>query len=341
MKKVQTFVLSACAALSAFGADAAALDNWRQAVSTNDFKRALAAAKAVPEEWPAVRSVKHAGAGDAESDLPQDGFRDVARVFLLGLEQYEKTFRGMAPEAFCEASDELLDVRGRFLKHPGYANYFLADAINRVIYVNLGERLVLPGDVPACYDRIVERLAGFRFDLPQMVALVNEEYGTNLVSMAEIKKLPLACQLQTVGKAFGQENFFFLPQDMHNTYRLRILEKQSLSALLNRLVISDHIIGASLPALLDYRKKASTFTPFDIYPQVGAVLGKEMRSPPTLWSDFSLAASNVSDLLREIQSEKWRQRLCLSDPPVFTEEFIETLERQEMEREAVNRRKSP
>lgn len=339
MKKMWTFVLLGLLAWTTHavaGAGKGSLDNWRQAVSTNEFKKTLAAARTISEEWPSVHSVKYAGERDAESGLSQIGYRDLARTFLLGLKSYEKLLREMPPKAFCEGADELLDVRGRFLKNPGYVNYFLADSINRVIYVNLGERLARPADVPACYDKIVARLAEFRCDFPQIVSLINEEYGSNVLSMAEIKDLPLTDQLQTVGRVIGQVNFFFITQDAHNLYGLRMLEQRSLSALVSRLVSSDYFIGASLPALLSYRRETTRFSPIDSSLQVGSVLGNETRLPPTLLDGQPRAASVVSCFLREVRSEQWGQRLCFFDPPALTEEIIYTLERQEVEREAAN-----
>jgi|GEM_PF-2192094 len=339
MKKMQTFGLVGLLASTAFtatdGVEREQLGNWRNAVTTNDFKKTLVNIKSLQGDWPAIHSVKHTVNGDEDKALVQTGYRDVAKTFLQGLESYEKTLREMPPEAFCEGAEVLLKVRERFLKHPSYVNYFLVDSINRVIYVNLGERLAKVGDLPVVYDKIVERLAESRCDLPQIITLVNGEYDANLISMAMVKDSPLTHPLQVIGKEIGQVNFFFIPEDVHNLYNLRILEKRSLTALLNRLVWSEHFIGASLPALLSYRRKAAQFTPADSSLQIRSVLGDEVWLPPTLWHGRPNAAGMVSDFLDAMRSENWRQAtLCFSDSPNFTEEVIETLEKQEAEREA-------
>jgi len=339
MKKMQVFRLVGVLASTAFAVAADTerdvLDNWRNAVSTNDFKKTLVSVRTVQEDWPAVHSVKHPSGRDAEKSLVQKGYRDVARDFLKGLEHYEKELRDMSPEEFCKGANTLLDVRSRFLKHPSYVNYFLADCINRVIYVNLVERLAKVGDVPACYDKIVERLAEIRYGYSQLYELANREYDAKPISRAEVEEMPLHDKVKAIEKMIGQENFVFGTQDMHNSYGLRILEKRSLTALLNRLVVSDHIIGASLPALLVYRRKAANFTPTDSREQIRAVLGEDTLLPPTLTSpEPSSAASMISNLLRGIPSGNLRIILAFSDPPHFTKEYIEYKEKEEAEREA-------
>jgi len=240
----------------------------------------------------------------------------------------------MPPEAFCEGADALLEARKQFLKHPSYVNCFLVDTINRVIYINLGERLAKAGDVPVCYDRITEHLAESRYDWSLLFELANGEYGANQISRTEIEKLSPQGKAEAIGKMIGQEFFFFLPQDAHNLYNLRILEKRSSSAWLARLISSDHAIGA-LSALLSYRRKTTHFTPMDTVEQIRAVLGDDTPLVSTwLFDDSPRAADVIDNFLREIQSEKWRMMLGFSDPPFFTKEFIERAEEEEAEREA-------
>ena len=316
------------------GAERDVLNTWKQTVSTNDFKKTLTDMKALQEEWPAVHSIKHVINKDTEKALLQTDYRNVAKTFWQGLEHYEKELREMSPEAFCTGADALLDVRERFLKHPSYINCFIVDTINRVIYVNLGERLIKAGNLPTCYDRAVERLAEFRCDWTLLYALVNGEYGTKQFSMAEIKELALEYKFEAIAKMIGQEHFFFIPQDAHNLYGMRILETRSSAALPNRLFVSDHIIGAYLPALLSYRKKATHFALEDTLDKIYAVLGDDAWLPPTMWEAKPHAVKAVNDFLGEVRSRKWQQKLHFSDPPEFTKERIERWEQEEAEREA-------
>ena len=331
--KVVGFVgVLASVAIIVVGAEKDGLGNWRRAVSTNDFKKTLANVKSLQEDWPAVHSVKHKVNKDGEKALVQTGYRDVSRTFLKGLEDYEKVFREMPPEAFCEGADALLDVRSRFLKHPSYINYFLIDSINRVICINLGERLVKAGNLPVCYDRIVERLAEFSCDWTQLYELASRECETNPISRAEIEKLSTETKIEAIEEMAGQKNFVFMVQDAHNLYGLRILDKRSLTALLARLVSSDYYMRASLPGLLSYRRKAINFAPTDSGDQIRAALGNESRLPETLWDPHSYTTRAVSYFLREVQSEQWRMVMGFSDP--FSKEFVERQEKEEAEREA-------
>ena len=97
----------------AVGAEQDTLNHWKQAVATNDFKKTLVSIKSFQEDWPEVHSLKHKENKDAEKALVQTGYREVARTFLRGLENYEKELREMSPEAFCEGTDALLDARQR------------------------------------------------------------------------------------------------------------------------------------------------------------------------------------------------------------------------------------
>ena len=314
-------------------AERTTLDTWKNVVSTNDFQKTLTDVRKLQEEWPAIHSKKHIINKNEAKALLQTDYRSVARTFLQGLESYEKVLREMSPEAFCEGADALLGARTQFMKHPSYINYFLVDSINRVIYINLGERLAKVGDVPVCYDKIVERLAEFRCDWSRLFELANEEYGIKQISKDEVKEMSLEDKAKAVGEMIGQPRFFFIPQDIHNLYNLRILETRSSAAWLNRLFVSDHIIGAYLPALLSYRRKATYFTPMDSLDKILAVLGEEAWLPPTLWEPQAHAVKATSDCLSEVRSEKWRQKLYFSDPPFFTKEFIERQEEKEAERE--------
>jgi len=228
-------------------------------------------------------------------------------------------------------------VRERFLKKPSYINYFITDTINRVIYINLGERLVKSGDVPMCYDKILERLAEFRCDWSLMFEITNRELGVKQMTMAEIQAMPLKDKAEAIGKMVGQEeSFFVFPQDVHNLYGLRILEKRTLPPLLTRLTMGDQAIRGLLPALLSYRRKAVHFSPADSSAQIRPILGENTRMPPNMYNgEQPFAAHLASDALRHINSEKWRMTLCLSDPPGFTKEILEYAEREEAEREAV------
>ena len=321
-------------ALSVMGnAEKETLNNWEKAVFTNDFKKTLTSVKSLKEDWPAIHSVKHKENNDGEKASLQTGYRDTTRTFLQGLEKYEKELRNMSPEAFCEGANALLDVRERFMKHPSYVNYFLVDSINRVIYINLGERLIKIGDVPTCYDRVVERLAEFRLTWLQLYELAGMEYRTNQISSAEFEKLSCDEQIEAVEELVGLENFYFVVPDAHNLYNLRILDTRSLTALLTRLIGSDTVIG-SLPALLTYRRKAADFALTDSWEQTRVILKDEASLAPTLLDERPRASGVVDELLRGIQSEEWRMTLYFSEMPGLTQEILERAEKREAEREA-------
>ena len=339
MKRISVFGLVGMVVGTAFtaviGAESDRLDNWKSIVSTNDFRKTLTDVKSFQEDWPAVNSIKHKENKNAEKALVQTGYRDVARTFLQGLEEYEKTLQAMSPEAFCEAADALLDTRERFLKHPSYVNYFLSDCINRVLFVNLGDRLARAEDVPLSYDKIAERLAEFRCDLSTIGNLISMEYGADRFSMAEIENKEFEDKLTVIGIALDHDmGFLFFPHDIHNVYGLRILEKCSLTALSHRLAVSDHFIGVRLPALLLFRRKTTHFTETNPFLQIRTVLGDEIRMPPTLRDRKPRAAIEASDFLHMLRSENGReQMLCFPKVPRFFTNIGE-LDREEAKLEA-------
>jgi hypothetical protein len=106
-----------------------------------------------------------------------------------------------------------------------------------------------------------------------------------------------------------------------------------LTALLSRLFITDYAIGASLPAVLSYRRKAADFSPTDSWEKIAAILGEDDLLPPALFDDELSATDSVYSFLSDIQDE-WRRRLFFSDSPDPTEEIIEKLEKEKAEREA-------
>ncbi|HOG51265.1 MAG TPA: hypothetical protein PKY10_11815, partial [Lentisphaeria bacterium] len=131
-------------ALSAYAGefDQQPAEYWSEVLAANDFKGVLSVFQIGPKvEWPPVHSAKYADEKDKTLVTQGVEFRKFGELLAHDLEDYERQLQGIPSEQFCERCESLLAMRQQFLCHPSYFNLILADSVNRVLYVNLAERL--------------------------------------------------------------------------------------------------------------------------------------------------------------------------------------------------------
>jgi hypothetical protein len=303
------------------------LEYWQKALPTNDFSAVLSLFKATPaKEWRAVHSVKYASQLKETTAEQQEEYRKLGTALLRQLEQYELNLKDLPPEQFCEQAEALFPMRKHLLKNPSYINLILADTINRVIYVNLAERLARLGEVPSCYQPLLGQLDEYRTDLLQLLPIINAELNTNLVDEVAYQTATNEDRLRMFEKPFENEYLLILPKNGHHAFNYRLVLKQNLQVLLSRLVLSDYSIHTCLPSLARYRKEAKDYTiPYD-FPKLEAVLGIETKAPASIGGTRLgvYAATSTAGFLKIIQSGKMRFMLYFTDYKNI--ELLETLE---------------
>jgi len=307
-------------ALSAYAGefDQQPAEYWSEVLATKDFKGVLSVFQVGPKvEWPPVHSVKYADEKDKNLVTQGAEFRKLGELLAHGLEDYERQLQDIPSEQFCERCESLLAMRQQFLRHPSYFNLILVDSINRVLYVNLAERLALADEIAPCLLPLLGRLGSFRPDLQQLLSMTNAEFNKSMLGESAYRSASSIEQLKMLWSTLEPDTPFMMPADTLGLPTFQLMKKRDIPALLSRLVMSDLYIHTLLPALVQYRQKAEAYSPTATYQQIKAVVGREARAPESLGVvpfGVSRAASAVNYLLQDIQSGKNRKQLLFSLP---------------------------
>ncbi|MGI6496482.1 MAG: hypothetical protein ACOX5G_10435 [Kiritimatiellia bacterium] len=321
---VKCFLFAVCLlAVPAFAEDSnkRPSEYWSEVLSANKFDDVLAVFQAGPKvQWPTVHSTNYAD-NENKALMDQEAeFRKLGELLAHRLEEYEQQLQDIPSEKFCERSELLLAMRQHLLRHPSYFNLILVDSINRVLYVNLAERLALADDVAPCLLSLVERLGSFRPNLQQVLSMTNEELNKVLVDESTYRSASSVEQLKMFWSALEPGTPLMMPRNLFNLPTFQLMKKQDIPVLLNRLVTSDLYIHTLLPALIQYRQQSEAYSPTSTYQQIKTVLGRETQAPESLGVvpfGVSRAASAVNYLLQDIQSGKTRKLLLFSEDGIM------------------------
>lgn len=297
------------------------VEYWSEVLSANAFDDVLSVFQAGPKvEWPPVHSAKYANEENKTLMVQEAEFRKLGELLAHGLEDYERQLQDIPSEQFCERSGSLLAMRQHLLRHPSYFNLILVDSINRVLYVNLAERLAHGKNVPPCLLVLAENIGEFRPNLQHFRTLAEEELGKSILEGEGYSSASDAERLKLLWSAIEPETMLIFPKNVLDIGTYQLIKKQDMPLLLNRVTFSDLYIHSLLPALILYRQEAKVYSPLDSYQQIKDVLGQDERVKESLGSrpfGVSRAASAVNYLLQDIQSGKTRKLLFFSEDGIM------------------------
>ena len=297
--------------------DSRVLDYWSDIFADSDFLAILATFKSGPkEEWPAVHSPDFASSAKELTPFQQAEFRKLGKKLAHGLENYEQSLKGQPTAQFCDNSQSLLLMRKHLAHNPSYFNLILVDAINRVIYINLSERLTHEEDPSPCLLTLVEQLGSFQPNLVQVLSMADAELNKHLLDDVAYRSASDREKFKMLWPVLSPDTPIMIPRNPINLFTYQLMGTQDIPSLLSRLVNSDFYIHSALPSLIQYRRVAGSCSPLATYQEIEAVLGEETRVPEslgaTVWG-ITRAASAVSTLLQDVQSGKTRKQLFFSD----------------------------
>jgi len=323
MKRL-TFLCAVCfLAVSAYASESnkQPSEYWSEVLSANEFDDVLSVFQSGPkEQWPTVHSVDYIDDENKSLMAQEAEFRKLGEILAHGLEDYEQQLKDLPPEQFCKHSKSLLAMRQHLARHPSYFNLILIDSINRVLYVNLAERLALADNISPCLLTLAERLGSFRPNLEQVLSMADAELNKTVVDESAYRSASSVEQLKMLWSALEPGTPLMMPRNLFNLPTFQLMKKQDVPVLLNRLVTSDLYIHSLLPALIQYRQQSEAYSPTSTYQQIKAVLGREAQAPESLGLvpfGVSRAASAVNYLLQDIQSGKTRKLLLFSGSEIL------------------------
>lgn len=307
-----SFACSVQAALS----DNELLQYWSEVISKSNINDIISVFQAGPKkEWPAIYSTNFDSTEKEPQEYQQVEFRKLCGLLAHGLERHETQLRGRPLPEFCESVQSLLSMRQHIAHNPSYLNLVLIDTINRIVYVNLSERLAHVENLSPCLLTLANSLGEFRTNLIQLLTISKEELNYIMVDEAVYSSASNAKRLSMLWSAVQPGTRIMFPKNPLNLGTYQLMEKQDIPVLLTRLVLSDLYIHSLLPALILYRQNAELYSPIDSYQQIKAILGRETKVKESLGAEtfgVSRAASAVNYLLQDIQSGKTRKQLLFS-----------------------------
>lgn len=300
------------------------LDYWSEVIQDNDFDTILAVFLSGPkEEWPAIHSVNNETVKNQSNEMNQAELRKLCELLAHGLEKYEQNLKDWPLMPFCQGCDALLIMRQHISNHASYMNLILTDSIDRVLYVNLAERLAREEPISPLLITLMKRVGQkSKPDLMKVRAMIGHESKGFVIDDVVFQAASEYKRLEILWSALSPDRpVLYVPNPM-NCPAYTLFKTQDFLALLNRLAFSDFYIRTLIPALLDYREKAERFTALAKHQDIETVLGRETKAPESLGSfpfGISWSSSAVDTLLRDIRSGKTRRTLAFSIEKVLEE----------------------
>ena len=310
---------AACLAQSETSQDKVEL-YWSETINNSDFNKTLAVIREGPKEvWPAVFSAKYSASLPASNRVQQAVLMKLADRVAHDIELYEKDLQEQDAGAFTKSVHDLLSLRRVLGQSPSYVNLILVDTIDRVIFVNLAERLASSESTSPELIALVESLQENRPDMRQFKLLAEMETRRKLTDDVKYEAASDVERLELLWTALEPDTTPAFPRNILQAGTYQLFKNQDIPLLLNRVMMSDYYIHSALPDLAAYRQNTKTFSPRDTYQQIKAVLGEDTKTPESLGSQYwgeRRAAGVVSELLEKVQSGKVRSQLYFSLPAI-------------------------
>ncbi len=292
---------------------------WTQIVEPGDFKKSLDAFCGGPKhDWPAIFSETYSSSLEEPVAREQARFRKLSDTLVCGLETYEAMMRTNALPAFVRQSGDLLTMRHQLERSLSYVNLVLIDSINRVLFVNLAERMIAPDTLSPDLVRLAEQLGHFHPDLEQIRVIAEKETRRSLVAREKFTGTDKE-RLRLLWYALEPDTTPMFPKNVLLMGTYTLLKTQDVPVLLNRLTMSDYYIRSALPALVAYRQKAEAYSSTNDHQQIKSIMGQDTKVSQSVGAEISgtkYAASVVNDLLHDAKVGRTRKLLLFSLPSV-------------------------
>lgn len=298
--------------------DTQALVYWSDVLAATNFADVVMIFQAGPMyEWPPIHSVEYYCEENRSAMAQSAAFRPLAELIAHRLEEFERTLPHIPPEDFYEFAEPLLSMRKEFMRHPSYINLILVDSINRILWVNLAEKLALSDEISPDLVDFSKSLGSFRPSLISLGVITENELNIPIVHTSEYLTASDDERLKMLWSCLdsAEDSFIMLPKEPFDLPTYQLMRKQNMAALVLRLVISDLYINSLLPTLIHYRNKDENYSPNVQYQHIKSILGRDAPTPHSLGVEpfgASSAASSLSYFLRDILSGDMRAQLLFS-----------------------------
>lgn len=210
-----------------------------------------------PTPWPPIVSAVYETPLSAAEANRQRELEHLARLALRGLDDYREPLSDLPGEELATVAETLLDLSDAAAAGGGYVNLLVADALNRVLFVELTTRLVRLGSAPPELAAAVDRLAGYEIAPRKLVAMAEEELGRSVPGVDEAEADSGARGVfyhlfQEVGGDLAHLAGLRSAEELAGSTVYQLLETPNLGRLLIRYWQTDYGIHIRLPLLARY-----------------------------------------------------------------------------------------
>ena len=236
--------------------------------STNELAR-----KPMNEfEWPEVVSKQYKSQLSSQAKQLNANFRALSRSLLDKLDVYHKEIEASTDEEFSSKIIPLIELRDEIAKNPGYVNYILMDHINRILVVNTSDRLVKSIQLPPGIEEIVSNVCNFTMDVNTIKSIFEKEnaqtYNLNTTNS------PQKTKYERLWNKIEPGRDYMYPKNTHLSLSYQMINSEHINLIPWRMLITAPYI-ASLPYVLEYRKKATDYSPDDKFPKICQTMSKK------------------------------------------------------------------
>ena len=253
-------------------------------------------------EWPEIVSKQYKSQLSSQEKQLNAKFRALSRSLLDKFDNYHKEIESSTDAEFSSKITPLIELRDEIAKKPSYVNYILVDHINRILVVNTAERLVKSTPLPPGIEEIVSNVCNFTVDVDIIKNIFEKEnaqtYNLNSTNF------PQKSKYERLWNKIEPETDYIYPKNTHLSLSYLMIDSENINLIPWRMMITAPYI-ASLPYVLEYRKKVSDYSPDNKFPKICQVMSKKrIESLPAIIKRLSFfsPASFVSKTMHRVRT---------------------------------------
>ncbi len=290
---------------------------WHNACENINFEDTINIFAIGPQRvWPPIHSSKYSETLQKKDRIQQSEFHELAKTLVRDLRTFESTLKNISNQKFTQKIENLLQMRDQVINNQSYINLIISDEINRIVFVNVGERLIESESLTTDLIDNVMHLSQYRPDMIKFGKIVEIELSIKLPGYDNCKNDVERVNL--LWKILEPDTRPMFPNNILDIEISRILETQRVLVLLTRMLTTDCYSRTCLPAFVMYRKNAPSYSSTDDYQEVVFILGENAKANYSLGAKMNgglnRTASAASQLLSSYRIGKLRRQLHIGTP---------------------------
>ena len=246
------------------------LDKWKVIIDNGSKGTVFDKVDASTPPWPAVHSAEYISALKDANRQEQAEFLSIAHAILHDAKIFLNEKANHSPAENWRTIESVLSLRDSILSHTGYANFVLAESLNRVGFVFLCQDLRSEKQVSPEFEKSLSHLMKYQVSDDQWVAITMEELGWAREKFKEIVDNPEVGLNKLWDLISNNDNFVF-PKNIIHVCSDDLLKQRDLSILLYRYIHSDLVIKR-LSLAAQYKKQTPDFSLDDRSEKIAKVL---------------------------------------------------------------------